>query len=427
MNLPPAAPSAFDLLDLLDEDPNAAADLPPVGTRARGLFEKAKADRLAACTAAERLRKGAFGDAAELDALCSDPGLLHDALVGIAGIDPAKFVRFSAYSEPLGSPQLAERMAAERGLPTLDPADLREQAIALSLVQGKPASLKHACAQIEKAIVSGDAPAVRAIVESDPLALWAMDFSLREYEAENLLLFAAKHAPDGPDVEICKILLDAGVSPPSLLRAGRFERTWHSDIFEGIRAKSVESMMACMQTFGWTLGAAEAAAMLSYATDEDTAPEHGRGPDGSPPPPGAASAPIVQKILMLDWIAASGVDLRAPLLESDLEALAQSSNPMAARFASLSLAEAAAGRPLPSPLDACAGPGAPERTKDSWALLAPALARWGADLEALESLASRSGHARTSARIRAAAIPLLEADLLSANPATARKPGFPAL
>jgi hypothetical protein len=101
----------------------------------------------------------------------------------------------------------------ERGLPS-DEEALVAQYAALGTKSGR-ADFKSDVQGIERAILGGAVKALREMVERSPMALWAMDFSLSEYEAENVLAFAAKYAPTGPDHEIIAYLRALGAKLPS--------------------------------------------------------------------------------------------------------------------------------------------------------------------------------------------------------------------
>lgn len=111
---------------------------------------------------------------------------------------------FWGYASGLRRP---ERFA-ERGLPkTID--DLKVQYAALKDKDGR-ADFKSDIQGLERAILMGSVDALEIMLDRSPMALWAMDFSLSEYEDENVLAFAAKYAPIGPDVKIVELLRDRG-------------------------------------------------------------------------------------------------------------------------------------------------------------------------------------------------------------------------
>ena len=100
----------------------------------------------------------------------------------------------------------------ERGLPQCA-SDLIKQYKALSSKEGR-VNFKMDVQSIEKAIIAGSYEALKTIVERSPMALWCMDFSLSEYEAENVLAFVAKYAPTGSDLEMIDLLKSLGAKLP---------------------------------------------------------------------------------------------------------------------------------------------------------------------------------------------------------------------
>jgi hypothetical protein len=100
-----------------------------------------------------------------------------------------------------------ERFAGESLPANVD--DLKVQYEAFKGKDGR-ADFKSDIQGIERAILMGSVEALEIVLDRSPMALWAMDFSLSEYEDESVLAFAAKYAPIGPDLKIVDLLRKRG-------------------------------------------------------------------------------------------------------------------------------------------------------------------------------------------------------------------------
>lgn len=184
----------------------------------------------------------------------------------------------------------AERFR-ERGL-ALDPEALRRQYAGLATAS-RP-NFKSDVQSIERAILAGATEALREILDRSPMALWAMDFSLSEYESENVLAFCAKYAPAGPDVEMAAMLLGMGAT----LHAGRValvvgEAMSAAGVGE---AKSPRLMARALARCGYQFGYADALALWQRS-------RHERALDGTRP------AVVDQKITWLGLLEEMGVEV----------------------------------------------------------------------------------------------------------------------
>lgn len=151
------------------------------------------------------------GDASACALLLKSPVELKRWLDAKAGrVEGEGALREMEHMEPCGylrGERRPERFL-ERGLPS-DAEALRGQYAALGTKTGR-ADFKSDVQGIERAILGGSIEALREMIERSPMALWAMDFTLSEYESENVLAFAAKYAPAGADVVIIGYLRSLG-------------------------------------------------------------------------------------------------------------------------------------------------------------------------------------------------------------------------
>jgi hypothetical protein len=197
-------------------------------------------------------------------ALLADPQGLKAWLDQLAGRSPGEgaAMEFKRALASGGPRRPAAARFLERGVPATE-ADLTRQYNALRQ-EGGPASFKQDLQSIERAILTGSAEALREIAKNSPMALWAMDFSLAEYEDENALAFAAKYAPTGPDEEVVQALLDLGAAlPPRRLRlpVGAIK----GGAAAGVWAKPVAEVARALEKAGYQFGAADGLALLASA------------------------------------------------------------------------------------------------------------------------------------------------------------------
>lgn len=119
---------------------------------------------------------------------------------------------------------------------------------------------------IERAILQGAATALREMLARSPMALWAMDFSLAQYEDENVLAFAAKYAPAGDDLEIIHALLEHGARLPDR-RLNLVTSSSMANV-EGIWAKNQAQVADALQAAGYEFNMADGLALLGLAMFE---------------------------------------------------------------------------------------------------------------------------------------------------------------
>ena len=260
----------------------------------------------------------------------------------------------------------------QRGLACNEEA-LIEQYAMLGTKSGR-ADFKSDVQGIERAILGGSIEALREMVERSPMALWAMDFSLSEYEGENVLAFAAKYAPAGPDVEMIAFLRSLGAKLPEcrpVLVVGEQMRK-----AKGVWLKTPSQVADALEAAGHVFAFADALMLMQRASFE-------RVP--------VAGLPSVarQKVEWLGEMAKRGVDARASLGVEELER-AVSQIPMDAGRPGRMDEYIAYARQVGSiGLGSWLGLGAsPLRDHASWAELGPWLADHGLATQALEAAAA---------------------------------------
>lgn len=226
---------------------------------------------------------------------------------------------------------------------------------------------------MERAILQGSVSALREMLDRSPMALWAMDFSLAQYEHENVLAFAAKYAPAGADLEIINELMDRGARLP----AGRLGLATSSSMAatEGIWAKSQRQVADGLEAAGYKFSMADGLGLLGANMFEREAA-------------GVAPAMAQQKVAWLDEIERrAGIDwsvqLSAKEWEEPLgepqpwEVLMREGRSLAEAFAAHVRSEGVAG------LGAWVGlREAPFREERSWAHFGPWLCDHGLAIEA---------------------------------------------
>lgn len=268
-----------------------------------------------------------------------------------------------------GAAQSQRRRFPEGGLPS-EAAALAAQYAALEGKAGT-ADFKSDVQGIERAILTGSIDALRETVERAPMALWAMDFTLLEYEGDNVLSFAAKYAPAGADLAIIAYLSSLGARlPEEGLNYVLGEAMARAD---GLWRKSPRRVAEAFEAAGHVFCAVDGYAALSQGSVERE-------------PGGAMASVDGQKVEWLEELEARGVDWRERLTaercKETMDALPMSlSRPgHAADFIAHALGEGGAG--LGAWLGLSRGP---SRDAAFWAEMGPFLARRGLAAQALRA------------------------------------------
>lgn len=242
---------------------------------------------------------------------------------------------------------------------------------------------------IERAILQGATTALREMLERSPMALWAMDFSLAQYEDENALAFAAKYAPAGDDIEIIHALLEQGAKLPDR-RLNLVTSSSMANV-EGIWAKNQAQVADALEAAGYEFNMADGLALLGLAMFERE-------------PVGKAPCVARQKIAWLDEIGRRAkIDWSAPMSAKEWQPHLDSLMPWdRAIRANGGLSETFAQHAReqgPIGLGTWVGLAcAPLREESSWAQLGPWLCDHGLAIEA-SNAARESGAAVTFERL----------------------------
>lgn len=350
---------------------------------------KSQADRDARRASLRGALSGASrGDLDELEKL-SDPFMLRDAInSAIARVEGAERLIPGKFYGALG--EFAPERFEERGLPELTPEKTREWAKAL-LGAGQEHPLKKDLADLEMAILRGEAEMARQILSRSPMAPWVMDFSLREYEAENLMTFAAKYAPAPADFEIIDALLAEGLRAPDRSAYARLEAPALASAMPGFTHKGARRVGECLERAGWSFGFVDYLLLFAKAREElDQAGMPGER---------MRDDLLGQKIEMALWLAERGVSPRERLpvgeAEADWEMILMPAQASWVRRERERLA--GLGEAMSFGLEEVfSRPGAPMRKEAQWAALGPWMLQAGLDVSAIEARAREAGLAVTA-------------------------------
>lgn len=343
-----------------------------------------KAKQAERSEAASALRLAALGDTASMESLVADPLRLRCAINQAIGRleGEGRLIPGIAYEDHERAYRL--KRFNERGLPEMDPQSLREWAVAM-LSSGQEHPLKKDLAQLEMAILKGDAELALQTLERSPMAPWVMDFSLRQYEAENLLCFAAKYAPAPGDFAIIDALLGMGLSLPPRGALTRLEAPALAKAMPGFEQKGAQRVGECLERAGWVFEFADYVMLFARARDE-------RDPMA---PPEARTRPdlLIEKIELARWMASKGVSPLGRLsCEScqDWEQLVNPNQLIALRERSARLKQS--GELEDFGLEEIfASEKATMRHAEQWAHLGPWLLEAGLDVEKIRRLAVENG------------------------------------
>lgn len=346
------------------------------------------------------------GDPVAMAALFANPVGLKLWLDELAGRCEGDAVLSSAASHAArergyGTGERVGSRFLERGL-AKDAEALRRQYTTLS--PGSRPNFKNDVQGIERAILAGATKALQEILERSPMALWAMDFSLSEYESENVLAFCAKYAPVGADVEMAALFRGLGAS----LHTGRISLV----IGEAMSASGVGSpkspalMSKALLSCGYQFGYADALALWQRSRYERASG-------------GAESTVTEQKIAWLSQLEKMGVSVGSQLTPAELKSACSelpedpTGNKRVEQFLKWAQENGQAGLGAWVGLDM-----SPLRAPHAWKQLGPWLADRGLAREAL-CAARASGAVITQELV----LPYAELEELRAEVGTATKPG----
>lgn len=337
----------------------------------------------------ELARRAVSGDALAAGELFASPTRLKAWLDTMAGRVEAEgslmsyhgsTKRFWGYASGARAP---ERFA-ERGLPQNADELVRQYKTLGS--KASRVDFKNDVQGIERAILSGAVEALGEMAERSPMALWAMDFSLSEYEAENVLGFAAKYAPIGADINIIELLMGLGARLPK----ARLSLVVGESMLQakGVWMKRPEAVARALEAAGYEFGYADGLALLGKASFEHVA---------------VSGLPSVarQKIAWLDEIERrTGVNWGIRHSANELEVLCGHLGEALGQTERVAQLLDHAKTFGPVGLGAWLGLGSsPLRDTPVWAELGPWLARHALATEALAA-AKASGAVLTAERVR---------------------------
>lgn len=245
--------------------------------------------------AREALHKASLGDRASLQALMNDPIKLRTAMnASIDRIEGSERLFLGTHYSALQNSYSSKRFD-ERGLPDLNPEKLQQWAKEM-LSSGQNHPLKQELASIETRILKGDVAGLKQIFTRAPMAPWVMDFSLRQYEAENLLMFACKYAPEPADFDIIDLIVSEGLHFPARNNYLRLESSTITQTIAAWQSKGGPRVGACLERAGWQCQFDDYIWLFAYRSEDS----HGLGSD--------PLSCLKEKIEIADWIKSHGVD-----------------------------------------------------------------------------------------------------------------------
>lgn len=333
----------------------------------------------------------AAGGDQELRRLSADPLLLRDAInQAIARVEGADRLIHGQFYMALEGSEGARRFR-ERGLPELGAEEAKAWAKEM-LEAGQEHPLKKDLAALEISILTGDAPMVGQILSRAPMAPWVMDFTLREYEAENLMTFAAKYAPAPADFEIIDLFLAEGLKAPDRTAYARLEAPALASAMPGFTHKGAQRVGECLERAGWAFCFFDYLLLFARAREE-------LGNAGRPGETLRESL-LEQKVEMARWLAGRGVSPSQRLpVGAEPAAWEEILSPAQGAWVRQAFAEGAArGEAVDFGLaEVFSRPGAPFRKEGQWGILGPWMIEAGLDVSKIMSQSEESGLSHTAA------------------------------